>query len=121
MIGLEENSDFEALGIEEFSDTITADVIQSNPDLRTSTEASNGETRSSAAMVDAVWRAVWPHLCCYLLPIDDYTRWFLMDEVQRFWSHSSDVFAFSMATLSYCIFGLDLNTVVISLVSLSFT
>lgn len=83
-------------------------------------EDSGSETRSSAARVDAVWRAVWPHLCCYLLPIDDYTRWFLMDEVQRFWPHSSDEFAISKATLIYCIIGLDLNTM-ISLISLSIT
>ena len=31
--------------------------------------------------IDVVWRAIWAHLCCYLIPIDDYTRWFLMDEV----------------------------------------
>ena len=32
--------------------------------------------------VDRVWRDIWPHLNCYLLPVDDYTRWFLMDEVR---------------------------------------
>ena len=31
--------------------------------------------------VDRIWRTIWPHLNCYLLPVDDYTRWFLMDEV----------------------------------------
>ena len=36
---------------------------------------------SSFDKVEAVWGAVWGHLCCYLLPVDDYTRWFLMDEV----------------------------------------
>ena len=36
--------------------------------------------------VDLVWRRVWPHLNCYLLPVDDYTRWFLMDEVHNYLS-----------------------------------
>ena len=82
MIGLEENSDLGALGMEEPSDPIASDVTHSSPDMPASTEASLSESRSSAARVDAVWRAMWPHLCCYLLPIDDYTRWFLMDEVR---------------------------------------
>jgi hypothetical protein len=85
MIGLKESSDLEALGTEDPSDTMASDVTHSSSDLGVSAEASQSEsereTRSSAARVDAVWRAVWPHLCCYLLPIDDYTRWFLMDEV----------------------------------------
>jgi hypothetical protein len=85
MIGLKESSDLEALGTEEPSETMVSDVTHSSSDLGVSAAASQTEsereTRSSDARVDAVWRAVWPHLCCYLLPIDDYTRWFLMDEV----------------------------------------
>jgi hypothetical protein len=85
MIGLKESSDLEALGTEEPSETMVSGVTHSSSDLGVSAAASQTEsereTRSSDARVDAVWRAVWPHLCCYLLPIDDYTRWFLMDEV----------------------------------------
>jgi hypothetical protein len=38
--------------------------------------------------VDKLWQVVWKHLCCYLLPVDDYTRWFLMDEVGLSITHS---------------------------------
>lgn len=38
---------------------------------------------SATRVVDRVWRAMWRHLNCYLLPVDDYTRWFLMDEVSH--------------------------------------
>eukprot|EP00596_Hydrurales_sp_CCMP1899_P003589 CAMPEP_0119053678 /NCGR_PEP_ID=MMETSP1177-20130426/74576_1 /TAXON_ID=2985 /ORGANISM="Ochromonas sp, Strain CCMP1899" /LENGTH=801 /DNA_ID=CAMNT_0007033687 /DNA_START=197 /DNA_END=2600 /DNA_ORIENTATION=+ len=38
--------------------------------------------------VDKLWQVIWGHLCCYLLPVDDYTRWFLMDEVGLSITHS---------------------------------
>jgi hypothetical protein len=45
-----------------------------------SSQCSTDESKED--LVDIVWRSVWPHLNCYLLPVDDYTRWFLMDEVR---------------------------------------
>lgn len=45
-------------------------------------EISENKTGDYAVrFVDRVWRAMWRHLNCYVLPVDDYTRWFLMDEV----------------------------------------
>jgi len=38
---------------------------------------------------NTLWRAVWAHLCCYVLPLsDEYTRWFLHDEVGTAVGHS---------------------------------
>lgn len=38
---------------------------------------------------DKLWRALWAHLSCYVLPqSDDYTRWFLHDEVGTAVGHS---------------------------------
>lgn len=51
-----------------------------------SLELSAGEDGSEEdALVDEdvslLWDALWPHLQCYLVPEDDYTRWYMMDEV----------------------------------------
>lgn len=43
--------------------------------------SANTYVESTPRLEDSVWRAMWRHLNCYLLPVDDYTRWFLMDEV----------------------------------------
>ena len=60
-----------------------SEEIDRNSELNQENENENENERRTLKCnkVDAVWRAVWAHLCCYLIPVDDYTRWFLMDEV----------------------------------------
>lgn len=48
------------------------------------------EPGSGSSLVDRVWKAMWPHLNCYNVPGDEYTRWYMMDEVGTSISHSSD-------------------------------
>ena len=52
-----------------------------NQEFANENENENERRTLKCNKVDAVWRSVWAHLCCYLIPVDDYTRWFLMDEV----------------------------------------
>ena len=58
-----------------------SEEIDRNSELDQENENENERRTLKCNKVDAVWRAVWAHLCCYLIPVDDYTRWFLMDEV----------------------------------------
>ena len=50
-------------------------------DLEEEKDSASNTGDRTACFVDRVWRAMWRHLNCYVLPVDDYTRWFLMDEV----------------------------------------
>ena len=58
--------------------------IFSDKDAITSNEENEKLCSLKEREVDRVWRNIWPHLNCYLLPVDDYTRWFLMDEVRTY-------------------------------------
>ena len=58
-----------------------SEEIDRNSELYQENENQNERRTLKCNKVDVVWRAVWAHLCCYLIPVDDYTRWFLMDEV----------------------------------------
>lgn len=57
-----------------------------------STEVSGiqGSEEGAYSDVDLVWSSMWPHLNCYALPGDDYTRWYLMDEVGTSIGHSPE-------------------------------
>ena len=55
--------------------------VSSDKDTITSNADSERLCSLEESKVDRIWRSIWPHLNCYLLPVDDYTRWFLMDEV----------------------------------------
>lgn len=37
--------------------------------------------QSTTGDVDGVWQSIWPYMNCYTLSEDDYTQWYLMDEV----------------------------------------
>lgn len=49
-----------------------------------------GREETVYSNVDLVWRSMWPHMNCYALPGDDYTRWYLMDEVGTSIGHSPE-------------------------------
>lgn len=45
--------------------------------------------KSTEGDVDGVWQSIWPYLNCYTLSEDDYTQWYLMDEVGTSIMHNS--------------------------------
>jgi len=48
------------------------------------------QPRTAQSLIDDVWEAMWPHLNCYTVPGDEYTRWYMMDEVGISITHSID-------------------------------
>ena len=45
--------------------------------------------KSTKGGIDGVWQSIWPYMNCYSLSEDDYTQWYLMDEVGTSIMHSS--------------------------------
>ena len=45
-----------------------------NQEFTDENENENERRTLKCNKVDAVWRSVWAHLCCYLIPVDDRER-----------------------------------------------
>jgi hypothetical protein len=93
------------LDVRQQSDPVKTDPTAPNPtptavDKDEDGEVGEGEGAGEASDADSdaplctdpetIWNNIWRHMSCYTLPSDDYTRWYLMDEVGSSITHSSD-------------------------------